>query len=105
MAKDLLLNTDEDIHIDYATGDLALGYSDQQHQKDVLFAHVGEYKESPFIGVGIEDYLLAPFDGKVRQELERQIKLNLEADGGKNVTVKAVSIESIFINANYLPNE
>lgn len=105
MAKDLILDITGDIYIDYAKGDLGVGNSDAQHQKDVLFAQIGEYKESPYIGVGIENYLLSPFDGKIRQELERQIKLNLESDGAKNVTVKALSIESIIINAKYLPNE
>lgn len=105
MVKDLLLNTDGDIDIDLATGDLMIGDSKDQHIKDVLFAHAGEYKQSPYLGVGIGDYVNAPFSGFVRSELERKISLNLESDNAEEVSVKVNSMESIVIDCNYTADE
>lgn len=98
MAKDFLLNEGA---LQIINGDFVTGESSQQHVEDVLVARPGEYKQSPFIGVAIEDYLNAPFTPKVIQTLERQINLQLKADGAKKISVKVNSLDNIQIDTRY----
>jgi len=98
MAKDFLLK-DGDLQID--NGDFVVGHSDQQHVEDLLIAHKGEYTQNPVLGIGISSYLRAPVDSRVREKLERDIKLQIEADGANKVKVAVRSIEDIDITASY----
>jgi len=98
MAKDFVLK-DGDLQI--RGGDFVVDESDQQHVEDLLLAHKGEYTQNPVLGIGISSYLRAPVDARIRQKLERDIKLQIEADGGKNVSVSVGSIDNIEISARY----
>jgi len=98
MAKDFILK-DGDLQIE--NGDFVVGHSDQQHVEDLLIAHKGEYTQNPVLGIGISAYLRAPIDSRVREKLEREIKLQIEADGGKKVKVAVKTIEDIEITASY----
>lgn len=98
MAKDFLFK-DGDLQIE--NGDFVIGHSDQQHVNDLLIAQKGEYTQNPVLGVGILRYLRAPEDAKVRAKLEREIKLQIEADGGENVKVKVNSMDDIDVDARY----
>ena len=42
--------------IDLSTGDIVMSESTLQHQRDTLRTRAGELKDSPTVGVGIEDY-------------------------------------------------
>jgi len=66
---------DDDLSVD---GDLEIVESDEQHISDIIRAFQGEYKQYPFVGVGIRNYLSS--SGK-EQEIRAKIKLQLEADG------------------------
>ena len=68
---------------------------------DLLIAQKGEYTQNPVLGIGVSRFLRAPEDAKVRAKLEREIKLQLEADGATNVKVKVNSIDDIDIDAKY----
>lgn len=94
MAKDFL-------HGQIANGDLVIGDSDQQHVNDVLLAHPGHYKNVPWIGVGIADYLNAPKSPQVTASLEKQIKLMLESDGASKISA-TVEGGNISIEAQYV---
>ncbi len=48
---------DEKYNLQFLNGDLATGFSDNQHQQHILIANKGEYKAHPEVGVGIEDLL------------------------------------------------
>jgi len=85
MAKDIL--TDENGELAVLNGDLHIGNSDQQHVEHILTSAKGHYKQHPLIGVGIEDYLNAPNSLITRQKLEKEINLQLESDGAKEITV------------------
>lgn len=98
MAKDFIYK-DGDLQI--KNGDFLIDESDQQHVEDILVAFQGEYTQNPVLGVGISSYLRAPMDAKIRQDLEREIKLQVEADGGKDVVVSVNSMDDININAKY----
>lgn len=75
-AKDILLDSDGDLLIE--NGDFKIGDSDAQHIKDILRAFPGWWKEFSSVGVGMAQYLNS--SGK-QQEIQRNIKLQLEADG------------------------
>ena len=98
MVKDLLFSNDLAI----LNGDFAVGVSDLQNVERILIGKPGQYKKDPWVGVGIEDYLNAPISPRVRQELEREIKLQLDADGAKNTVIKLDSeLLNVQINADY----
>jgi hypothetical protein len=98
MAKDIIYNGD----IEFLNGDLKVDTSDAQHIEHVLIAFPGNYKATPLLGVGIEDYLKAPLTPLVRQSLEREIKLHLETDGAKETFVSIDNnIANCEIQAKY----
>ena len=81
MAKDI-------IHSDpFKDGDFNIDFSDRQHIADVMIAQPGHYKNAPGLGVGISNYSGAPMSPQVIAELQREIKMQLEADGGKHVKI------------------
>lgn len=98
MVKDFLT---KDGALQIVNGDFLTGEPTQEHVQDVLFARPGEYSQSPFIGVDIEAYLKAPITPLVLQSLERQIRLQLQADGAKRISVNAKSLSDLDISCNY----
>ena len=82
-------------------GDFLAGEPSQMHVEQVLLARPGDYSQHPFLGVAVEDYMNAPLTPNVLQTLERQIKLQLEADGAKRVKARVKSITDIQIEATY----
>jgi hypothetical protein len=93
MAKDI-------IHTDlFYGGDFNIDFSDRQHVADILVAQPGHYKNAPGLGVGIANYAGAPLSPQVIAELQREIKMQLEADGGKNVKIK-IDLLNQIINAD-----
>lgn len=99
MANDIFLI---DFDLSFKNGDLNIAYSDEQHMEHVMLAYPGQYKQTPWIGIGVEDLLKAPTDAKIIRTLERDIKLQLEADGAKNVTAKSDLNLNIKIDAKYV---
>ena len=71
---DILL--DEDFDLVVKNGDLVVGESTLQHQALLLLSNKGDWRQSPTVGMGLNNYLLedAPADvmrQAIRQELER----------------------------------
>jgi 7,8-dihydro-6-hydroxymethylpterin-pyrophosphokinase len=98
MAKDIIYTDD----IEFLGGDLKVDTSDLQHVEHILIAFPGNYKASPWMGIGIEDYKNASMSPKTVQTLEREIKLHLESDGAKNTFIQIDSRTlDIDITANY----
>lgn len=75
-AKDFKLGSDGDLV--FSGGDLKIDFSDKQHIKDIINSNTGWWKQFPLVGVGIQYYLNS--SGK-DQQLEREIRLQLTADG------------------------
>jgi len=73
-----LKTVDGALYIDPVAGDLVIAASDAQHIEDVIRSNKGEWKEFPACGVGIMNYLNASLK---EQEVEREIKIQLQADG------------------------
>lgn len=89
-------NTDSG-DLDFSAGDLLYVESDGQHQKDLLMARKGHYKEHPGIGVGIEDYV----NETDPEELLRTIKKEFSADGMKVNKVTLNALGEIETDAYY----
>lgn len=72
--KDLLL-IKNDLHL--AEGDFQVGLSEPQHQKAILTAEKGQWKEHPEVGVGIAQMLA----DDLYTEMLIEVKKQLEYDG------------------------
>lgn len=83
--------------IDLSNRDLQYANSDEQHQKDILLARKGYYKEHPEMGVGIEDYR----NETDPEELLRSIRQEFAADGMKVSKVAITATGNIETDANY----
>jgi hypothetical protein len=69
--KDYLSDESNDLII--RSGDFAIGESTEQHQKRLLLANKGAYKQHPTLGVALNTYLLdarsiTAFKGEVTKE-------------------------------------
>ncbi len=93
--KDIL--TDEDGDLLIKNGDIVIGYSDNQHQEDIILANKGEYKETPEIGVGI--FQMLSDDNPMGVLIE--IKKNLQYDGMNVRNVKFEENGKITIDGEY----
>lgn len=83
-------------------GDWNIDYSDDQHLEHILMSHLGDFKNAPWIGIGIQDFLSAPMTGVTRQKLEREIKLHVTADGGKTTNILIdLELTNIKIDIDY----
>ena len=69
---------DDSYQMVFKNGDLGVGESDKQHIQDTVYANVGEGKENPQDGVGIQSYVNGT---NIEQKLERKIKEQLASDG------------------------
>jgi len=68
-------------------GDFLSGESESQHVEHLMLARKGQHKHTPLSGVGIGDMAKAPLSQLRRSALERDIKLQLMAEGLQNVSV------------------
>lgn len=80
MAKDISINIEGDADLLFANGDFKISESDQQDVVLIINTHVGHWKGSPTIGVGIKQYLASSGKGA---ELKRSIAVQLAADNFK----------------------
>ncbi|MDB0602645.1 hypothetical protein PL373_16205 [Tenacibaculum maritimum] len=73
--KDLLLDENGDLSI--VNGDFIIGNSSEQSVEQLLISKAGEWKEHPQIGCDIQKSM----NGLINRFLERNIRVQLEADG------------------------
>lgn len=76
----------------FTDGDFTVGYSDDQHQVDLIQSTKGSWKQYPLCGVGIINYLNA--SGAVMQ-LKKEITTQLTIDG---YTVNEIVFENNDVN-------
>ncbi|TNE31822.1 MAG: hypothetical protein EP346_00020 [Bacteroidetes bacterium] len=84
MTTDYLLQ-EEDLIIE--NGDFKSGDSVDDHVNHILVATKGQYRQHPLVGVGLLNYIGSPWTSTVRNRLESQIQLQLEADGATGVDI------------------
>ncbi|MFS2189809.1 hypothetical protein ACCC92_24245 [Mucilaginibacter sp. Mucisp84] len=92
--KDYMLDDTNDLRIE--NGDFVLGDSDLQHQKLLLFAEKGAYKQYPTTGVGIMSFL----NDDSEADMLREIRLQFAQDG-MQVDRLAYKDGNLQVIANY----
>ena len=93
--NDLLLDDADDLQIN--DGDFVIGDATLQHQRHIIVAQKGEYKEHPEIGVGIDNALL----DENPKALLTQIRRNFEYDGMRVNTLQINTNGTITVDAPY----
>ncbi len=93
---DFLEGADGDLAI--KGGDLAFGESTLQHQRDLLVAVPGEFKQTPWIGVGLKTSLL---DEESPASLRQRIQRNMERDGMRIGRLRILDRYTIDLQATY----
>lgn len=61
-----------------ANNDIEVFASDMAHVKSIINANAGDFKETPTLGVGANNYLLG---SGVEQDIARKIIIQLRGDG------------------------
>jgi hypothetical protein len=92
---DILLDDTGDIK--FENGDFAIGFSDDQHQQNIIVANKGEFKEFPELGVGIVQMLS---DDDYTDTLI-EVKKNLQYDGMSVTNVKFEEPGKLTIDGKY----
>ncbi len=95
MPQDILL--DDEFDLIFADGDFVTGESTAQHQKLLIIADKGEFKEAPQRGVGARRYL----EDHNPSNLAREIRQEFTRDGMVVKTVKIETDLTIQVDANY----
>lgn len=99
MAKDFITDDTGDLII--KDGDFVVDHSDQQHVEDLLVANPGEYKQHPWLGIAIQNFIKGSKDARTREQIEKRVKLQLKSDGAENIKVKLMDFDNIKIDAEY----
>jgi hypothetical protein len=96
-AQDILLDKNRELIIQ--NGDFLVGPSDKQSIQSILNAFPGWWKQSSTVGVGMAQYLNSK--GK-EQEIQRNIRLQLEADGFSvdGIVIKSLKQDNVDIQVN-----
>lgn len=100
MANDIQLS-EGSTSFAFKNGDFATAISDNQHVFALCKSKKGDFKESPLVGVGIDDYLNA---SGVVQDLDVEIRKQIEADGANISFMQLLENNGRFdlvINAEY----
>jgi hypothetical protein len=93
-STDILLDESYDLQI--ANGDFVIGDSEAQHVELLLMATKGDFRQHPYVGVGIRKYINAPGAGN---ELAREIGIQLELDGYKVGALDVSDLSNLQIDA------
>jgi len=88
------IGIDNDNELQFQDGDFAIVKSDELHVKNIFISSKGNWRNSPLTGVGIRNYINSPDSILTRNQLMKQIRLQLEFDGYKIGVLKVDSIES-----------
>ena len=95
MPKDIVLNDNNDLLIN--DGDFVVGESTYQHQKHLLLAEKGDYKQFPTAGVASKKYL----ERERPDEYARAIRQEFVADGMNVKTLTILENLELSIDAEY----
>ncbi|WP_291122798.1 hypothetical protein [Flavobacterium sp. UBA6046] len=92
---DILLDDTLDLQI--VDGDFVIGESTAQHQKLLILADKGEFKDVPMRGVGARRFL----EDSDPSNLAREIRTEFVADGMTVSKIQIASDLTIQVDANY----
>lgn len=92
--QDFIVNDDLEIK----DGDLLIGISDEHHQKHILIAEKGEYKQFPELGVGILNLL----NSEDATAMLLEAKRNFEYDRMRVKELRFTDDNTLFVDAPYI---
>ncbi len=96
MVKDFKIDEQGDVVI--KNGDFATHDATMQNQELILLSHKGEWKQSPWVGVGIEDYI----DDEIGvTTLHSEIQKQFELDGMQVQKISGKSVIDTIVLAHY----
>lgn len=76
---DIMLDETGDLAVS-ADGDLLLDYSTGQEAATIIHDKIGDWKQHPLIGVGIDDYVKRTVTASMFEKLKRAVRVNFESD-------------------------
>lgn len=97
LAQDILLDLNNDLLIN--NGDFTIGDSNEQHIDMLLKTNIGDWKQSPLTGIGIENWLLSPVPKSI-PSLEKKIREQLSFDGFQPSVLEITALLELYIDAN-----
>jgi hypothetical protein len=89
---DLLLDNDQEL-VATIDGDFRTGDASNNLIKYIVVSHIGNWKEFPLVGIGIDNYLNSNITA---DEIETTIKSALQADVFRNPVVDASGFPSLI---------
>ena len=95
MPNDILL--DDDFFPILTDGDFTVGESTYQHQKILLFADKGQFKDNPTTGVGSRRFL----ESSKPDDFAREIRQEFSADGMIVNSINIADNLELTIDAQY----
>jgi len=90
--NDILLDSDQEL-VATTAGDFRLGDASNNLIKYIIVSHIGNWKEFPLVGVGVDNYLNSNITA---DEIETEIKSALQADVFRNPVVDASNFPSVI---------
>ena len=90
--NDILLDSDQEL-VATTVGDFRLGDASNNLIKYIIVSHIGNWKEFPLVGVGVDNYLNSNITA---DEIETEIKSALQADVFRNPVVDASNFPSVI---------
>ena len=97
MPNDYKLDTDT-LDLSIANGDFITAESTEQHQRLLLTAMPGEYKQKPLLGVGLANYLLEERPGN----LLSTIRYEFVKDGMRVDAISFSNEGTLIVKADYV---
>jgi hypothetical protein len=96
MRQDIALENND---LFFSNGDFVVAQSDEQHIIDTINCFQGWWKENPFDGVGLMQYMKS---NAAMQEINRSVKMQLQGDGYilKSNYVNLDAAGKLIINTN-----
>ena len=79
-------------------GDFVVSESTVQHQRDLMIANKGEYKQNPTVGIGLNNFLLQEME---EEELRLIMTREFEGDGMRVNKIEVNGFTNIKIDAEY----
>ena len=74
--QDIIIDETFDLKIDEHTDDFMIGDATHQNQGFILLASKGEFRQFPFVGVGLRYYVEDDKLGSLKPELTKQLILD-----------------------------
>lgn len=97
--QDILVNSSDELIIEKE--DFKIGASTEQHIRHIIMSEKGWWKFAPLVGFGVLHRLNAPLTIAVRNDVKREMKIQLELDGMTVHSIDVASWQNLKVDATY----